>query len=261
MSAVVLFDLAQCERALGPLSGQFKLSALAECDSTNTQLMQRAETGVITGSVLVADLQTAGRGRRGRVWHSAPGESLVFSLLWRLPKGRMPDALSLAVGLGLVRAVAELGVVDPRVKWPNDIFCDGRKLAGVLIDLQPGQLQSAVIGVGINLGLPPGLPSDIAAVSVGLNTLLPQKLSRESLLALVLKHLARVLDQYEREGFAALREEWQTAHALQDRAVNVSGAEYLNGICSGVGERGELLVQTAEGLRRVLSGDVSLRPA
>jgi BirA family biotin operon repressor/biotin-[acetyl-CoA-carboxylase] ligase len=173
----------------------------------------------------------------------------------------MPDALSLAVGLGLVRAVAELGVVDPRVKWPNDIFCDGRKLAGVLIDLQPGQLQSAVIGVGINLGLPPGLPSDIAAVSVGLNTLLPQKLSRESLLALVLKHLARVLDQYEREGFAALREEWQTAHALQDRAVNVSGAEYLNGICSGVGERGELLVQTAEGLRRVLSGDVSLRPA
>ena len=261
MSAAVLIDLALCEGALGPLSGRFTLHALAECDSTNTQLMRLAETGAATGSVLIADLQTAGRGRRGRVWHSAPDQSLVFSLLWRLPKDRMPEALSLVVGMGLMRAVAELGVIDPKVKWPNDIVCDGRKLAGVLIDLQPGQLQSAIIGIGINLGLPLGLPEDIAAASVGLDELLPRKSSREVLLAIALKHLARVLDQYERDGFAALRDEWQQVHALHGRNVNVSGGETLSGICTGVGERGELLVKTTQGLRQVLSGDVSLRPA
>ncbi len=255
------FDVASFEQALGPVARRFQLEALAECDSTNTRLMARAEAGAASGSVLVADRQTAGRGRRGRNWHSAPTRSLVFSLLWRFPRGSMPDALSLAVGLALVRAVADLGVAAPAVKWPNDLLCQGRKLSGVLIDLQPGQPHSAVIGIGVNLSLPDDLPDDVAATAIGLDSLLPRSVSREGLLATLLSHLAQTLDSYVQEGFAGLRDEWQACHALHGKPVAVSGAENICGTCTGVGARGELLVATDDGMHSVLSGDVSLRAA
>lgn len=256
------FNAAACNAALGTNANTFQLNVLAECDSTNTQLMQLAESGASSGTVMVAERQTAGRGRRERVWVSSPQHSLTFSLLWRFPlASSAPEALSLAVGLGLQHAFFALGA-KVAVKWPNDILCNGRKLAGVLIEAQPGDLKSVVIGIGINLHLPPDLAPEVARNAISLDEVLPQMPTQELLLATVLQQLAIVFNRYEAEGFAGLRDDWQARHAFQNREVRISGGhEEVQGICLGVTDRGELLINSAAGVRRVISGDVSLRPA
>ena len=256
------FDSAACMALLGADAHAFTLHALRECDSTNTQLMRLAEAGAPSGTVVVTDHQTAGRGRRERTWISTPGDSLTFSLLWRFaPTSRAPEALSLVVGLALRRALRVLGAAA-ELKWPNDLLHHGRKLAGVLIEMQPGDIKSAVIGVGINLRLPRALPDEVAAIATSLGDIMEPAPSRETLLAAILTQLAAVLQHYESEGFPALREEWQAAHAFCDRQVRVAGdARDIAGLCRGVGDCGELLVETAAGLQRVLAGDVSLRLA
>ncbi|MFY9328796.1 MAG: biotin--[acetyl-CoA-carboxylase] ligase [Georgfuchsia sp.] len=255
------FDIAACADALGAKANAFQLNALAECDSTNTQLMQLAEEGAASGTVVVADRQTAGRGRRGRVWISSPSNSLTFSLLWRFSaESSAPEALSLAVGLGLQRALVASGVVAA-VKWPNDILCKDRKLAGVLIEVQSGDVKSTIIGIGINLHLPPEMPDAIAYNAIALDEMLPQLPTREHLLAVVLTHLSATLHRYQSEGFSTLRDEWQARHAYHGRDVCISGGgEDVDGVCSGVTDHGELLIKTTQGTRLVITGDVSLRP-
>ena len=239
---------------------RFDIDALAACDSTNSRLMARAEAGAPSGSVLVSDAQSAGRGRRGRAWISAPGDSLTFSLLWRFPAASTaPAALSLVVGLGLIRALAAIGCPQAKLKWPNDILLAGKKLAGVLVELQPGDIRSAVIGIGLNLRRPQALPAeldeqvaDLAGAGHGL--------TREALLAACLAALAEVFDAYAAAGFAALRAEWEDAHAWQGLALRVSGEEGGQvGRCSGVDDAGALLLETPAGVVSVLAGDVSLR--
>jgi BirA family biotin operon repressor/biotin-[acetyl-CoA-carboxylase] ligase len=253
------FDISACAAALGADADAFQLKVLAECDSTNTQLMRLAAAGAPSATVIVADRQSAGRGRRGRVWISSPLHSLTFSLLWRFAaESSAPEALSLAVGLGLQRAFAASGVMTA-VKWPNDILCQGRKLAGVLIEVQPGDIKSAIIGIGINLSLPLDMPPEIAHNAIALDAVLPQLPTRERLLAVLLVQLAATLQRYQIEGFAGLRDEWQARHAFHGSHVRISGGEEIDGICSGVTERGELLIKTAEGTQRVITGDVSLR--
>lgn len=253
------FDIAACAAALGDDAYAFSLHALAECDSTNTQLMRYAEEGAPSGTLFVADHQSGGRGRRGRAWISSPQHSLTFSLLWRFgTQSSAPEALSLAVGLGLQRGLAALKV-PAMLKWPNDILCHGRKLAGVLIEVQPGDIKSAIIGVGINLCLPPALPADIAGSAIAFDAVMPQLPTREQILAALLTHLAAILRHYEVAGFTALRDEWQARHAFQQREVHISGGEDVSGTCCGVSERGELIVNTAAGVHTVISGDVSLR--
>ncbi|CAG4884563.1 Biotin-protein ligase [Georgfuchsia toluolica] len=255
------FDVAACAAALGAEAAAFSLNAVAECDSTNTQLMRQAEAGAPSATVIVADRQSAGRGRRERVWLSSPLHSLTFSLLWRFAAGSSaPEALSLAVGLGLQRALAAAGATAA-VKWPNDILCRGRKLAGVLIEVQPGDIKSAIIGIGINLRLPPDMPAAIADNAIALDEVLPQSPTRERLLAVLLSELAATLHRYQSEGFAGLRDEWQARHVFQGSNVRImGGGEDIEGICSGVTDRGELLIKTEKGTQRVITGDVSLRP-
>lgn len=256
------FDITTWAAALGADSALFRLDARAECNSTNTQLMQLAESGALSGTVIVADRQTKGRGRRERIWISAPNDSLVFSLLWRFPSmSSAPEALSLVVGLGLQRALSSFGAAVS-LKWPNDILCRDKKLAGVLIETQSGDIKSAVIGIGINLRLPPDMPVDIASNAIALDEVLLQVPGREHLLATLLIYLAVILRRYEAEGFPGLRDEWQAQHVFQGSDVRISGSNAdVEGVCIGVTERGELLIDTGEGVRRVVSGDVSLRLA
>lgn len=254
------FDTAACAAALGDDADAFSIHAFPECDSTNTQLMLSAECGAPSGSVFVADHQTAGRGRRGRSWISSPQDSLTFSLLWRFAAhSSAPEALPLAVGLGLQRAMASLGV-PAKLKWPNDVLCEGRKLAGILIEVQSGDIKSAIIGIGINLRIPQAMPTEVADNAIALEQAVANPIEREGLMALLLKHLAQTLNRYETAGFASLRDEWQAQHAFQNAPVRISGGEEMEGICRGVTERGELILSTPEGIRTVISGDVTLRP-
>ncbi|HQR03920.1 MAG: biotin--[acetyl-CoA-carboxylase] ligase [Proteobacteria bacterium] len=254
-----MFDLPTLVAALGPAACRFDADAVDSCDSTNSRMLARACAGAPSGTLLVAGQQTAGRGRRGRTWYSAPEDSLTFSLLWRFPPASdAPAGVSLAVGLALVKALESLGIAGLGLKWPNDVLLDGRKLAGILVELQPGDTHSLVIGVGLNLRLPSDLPTEVA----GHASALPLPVGREILLATLLTSLASVLDAYAQGGFALLRPAWISRHAWQGQTVVVHGErDPVRGRCQGVDTDGALLLETAAGLRRIVGGEVSLRRA
>ena len=259
------FDIATIATQLGNEARRFDIDVVAECDSTNTLLQSRAERGAPSGSVLIAQAQTSGRGRRGRVWISAPGDSLTFSLFWRFASGTSPAGLSLAVGLAVARAIEKVGAGDTalrppvQLKWPNDILIDGRKLGGILIELLPGAPHAAVIGIGINLRLPPDLPDEIRAAAAAL----PVATESNLLLAALLHELLHTLGQFATTGFAGLRAEWLTYHAFQNRPIRLLSdfAPPREGVCRGVDVDGALLFENDGRIERVLSGEVSLRSA
>jgi BirA family biotin operon repressor/biotin-[acetyl-CoA-carboxylase] ligase len=263
---MALIDPVLLKARLGELAGRFDVDALDECDSTSSELMRRAERGAPAGTVIVADRQSAGRGRRGRQWLSSPASSLTFSLLWRFP-GNLSrlSGLSLAVGLGLARALEQLGASGVCLKWPNDVLLqtgdDFAKLAGILIELAGDRRGTqAIIGIGLNLEAPVG---DLPQPAAGLQQACPAQPDRHAVLATILVNLAGVLDKFTVDGFLGQKMEWQRYHAWQGLPVQVlaDDANPLGGRCLGVDDDGSLLVETGRGVERILSGDVSLRRA
>lgn len=250
---------------LGALAGRFDVDALAECDSTSSELLRRAELGAPSGSVIVADQQSAGRGRRGRSWLSSPEASLTFSMLWRFPGNPAQlSGLSLAVGVGLARALDSLGARGVRLKWPNDVLIDCAgdyaKLAGILIELASDRRGTqAVIGIGLNLMAP---SADLPQAALGLAEA-GVSAERHEVLAAILGELAGTLDTFAGGSFKALKAAWQAHHAWQDQPVRIieDGRELLAGRCLGVDDDGALLLETGAGVERVFAGDVSLRRA
>lgn len=257
-----LIDPVRLKPLLGALATRFDVDALAEASSSSDLLLERAARGAGAGSVIVVDRQTAGRGRRGRTWNSAPEASLTFSLLWRFDGGvERLAGLSLAVGVAVARALAALGVQGVALKWPNDVLLSGRKLAGILVELSSERRgMVAVIGIGLNL-LPPPASEALDTPAAALAEALKPLPDRHALLAQLLGDLAPVLDTFSAGGFNVLRDEWQAAHAWQNQAVSVlhDGRAVLAGLCRGADADGALLVETTKGLERCLSGDVSLR--
>ena len=261
---LTMLDSAAVGRALGARAQRFTLEVIDSIESTNTALVQRAAAGAGNASVIAAEWQTAGRGRRGRVWHAAPGASLTFSLLWRFQQGAgFLSGLSLAVGVAVVRALAALGASDAGLKWPNDVLWRGRKLAGTLIELQGDMLgpTAAVIGIGLNCRLPDALRERIDQPVVDLETACGAAPDRNRTLALLLIELERVLETFACDGFAPLRVEWQRRHVHQRKSVRLAlpDGEMVSGTAEGVAEHGALLLATARGARRFHSGEVSLR--
>lgn len=261
---MTLIDPTHLKTCLGTMAGRFDVDALAECDSTSSELLRRAERGAPAGSVIVADQQMAGRGRRGRQWLSAPAASLTFSLLWRFEgTAAHLSGLSLAIGVGLARALERLGAQDICLKWPNDVLLrkgdDYAKLAGILIELASDRRGTqVVIGIGLNLLPPEGdLPQPAAGLAQALRAL-PE---RHTLLATILIALAEVLEIVTVNGFYALKNEWQARHAWQNQAVQLlaDAGEPLLGRCLGADDDGALLLDTDSGIQRIFSGDVSLR--
>ena len=265
-SPALLIDPVRLPQLLGEANGRFNVISLAECASTNTVLMQRASAGAPSGTVVVTDRQTAGRGSRGRSWMASPESSLTFSVLWGFPGGlERLSGLSLAVGVAVVQALENCGATGARLKWPNDILFDHAKLGGILVELhaEPGSAM-AVIGIGLNLRLPEsiGEPSVAALPAAALEQIVAPLPERHVVFARLLDELARTFDRFSAGGFAALRERWHAYHAWQDRPVRLlrDGRVDKEGICAGADADGALLVRTADGLERCLSGDVSLRP-
>ena len=260
-----LIDPARLQSGLGHHAGRFNVEAVDECDSTSSELLRRAECGAPVGTVIVADRQSAGRGRRGRPWLSAPDASLTFSLLWRFygPPGQLAG-LSLAVGVALAKSLERLGAQDIRLKWPNDVLLERSgsfaKLAGILVELASDRRGTqAIIGIGLNL-LPPA--GDLPQPAAGLAQAMSQMPERHAVLAAILQALAEVLEAFAVDGFSGTKMEWQQRHAWQGLAVQLLGddAAPIDGICRGADDDGALLLETGTGVQRILSGDVSLRP-
>jgi len=255
-------NIAAIAAKLGPAARRFDIDVLPSCDSTNAVLLGRAEAGAASGTVVIAEEQTAGRGRRGRTWFASPGDSLTFSLLWRLAPGTAPAGLSLAVGVAVARALQRVGADGTALKWPNDLLKAGRKLGGILVELVPGAPHAAVIGIGINLRLPAGMPEDVRAASAAIATT-SNAVDENDLFAALLGELLTTLETFATHGFAAIRPEWMTRHAFQDVRVSLSTDFGLprEGICRGVDTDGALLLEIDSRVERILSGEVSLRPA
>lgn len=242
----------------------YALEVLDEVDSTNTRLLARVPSGGEHRAVLAAEMQTGGRGRRGRTWHSRLGGGLTFSVLWRFQRPLTAlSGLSLAVGLALARALAMHGGRDVRLKWPNDVLLEGGKAAGILIETQGDVLNgaTAVIGIGVNVRDSRELREQVDQAMAALMPGMDGELARGRVLLDILSAMDDILSRFDVEGFAPFREEWQDRMAWRGEEVSV---EYTNqtrliGVLAGVDPSGLLLLRTPEGLMPVHSGEVSLR--
>ena len=242
---------------------------VAETGSTNADLLawvHDAAAGMaLRPRALVADRQTAGRGRRGRSWQAAPGASLTFSLAWPLATADL-SGLSLAVGVALAEALDPRPAAALRIglKWPNDLWLvgadePGRKLGGVLIETAPhGDGRIAVIGVGLNL-----LEQRVDDASSGVAWLgeIDAAATAALLLERLVPALADALHSFERAGFAAFAARFAGRDLLQGLPIRcgAEGGTRLDGIAAGVSATGELLVRTPGGVERIVSGEVSVR--
>jgi BirA family transcriptional regulator, biotin operon repressor / biotin---[acetyl-CoA-carboxylase] ligase len=235
-------------------------------DSTNTVLLERPNPPTSAGDVFLAEYQTAGRGRRGRSWIAPPGGSICLSLAWTF--GEVPrdlGALGLAIGVCELRALRELGLEHAQLKWPNDILVDGRKLGGILIELRAETDGPAcvIVGIGLNVALGATLLQRIAETGVTATDLVTAGLahpSRNAVAATLVGQVVPGLLAFEKEALRPFVEEWRLADALRGRQIDVHTPEGITrGVARGIDLHGALMVETLEGVRRFISGEVTVR--
>jgi BirA family biotin operon repressor/biotin-[acetyl-CoA-carboxylase] ligase len=242
--------------AVVPTLPGFTIEVLPQIDSTNTELMRRAKAGQLDPILLVAETQTAGRGRLGREWHSDATDQNAQPLMFSLGLPLSPTSwsgLSLAVGVSIAQSLHP----DLRLKWPNDVWLNDRKLGGILIETASfGDVRYVVIGAGLNIG-----PRDALGLSTPpswLQELRPGS-DAPSALQMIILPLVQTLQRFEAQGFAPFQTEFNTRDALIGRTITLSDG--MNGIARGVDASGALLVQTAVGVQKITSSEVSVRPA
>lgn len=245
-------------QAIEPLLPGFNVEALRQIDSTSSELMRRARAGLLAPTLLVADEQTAGRGRMGRPWRSRAGDSLTFSLGLPLQPADW-QGLSLAVGLAVAESLHE----SIQLKWPNDLWRQGRKLCGILVETaslpagEPGRY--VVIGVGINItAAAAALPDERGVSPAWLQSLLPGITAAQALERVSLPLVQTVL-AFERAGFAPFERRFAQRDALAGQTVALSSGQ--TGLAEGVDASGALRVRTPAGVQTVTSGEISVRPA
>jgi BirA family biotin operon repressor/biotin-[acetyl-CoA-carboxylase] ligase len=257
-------DADTIARDLGEMAGSYALHLHDSLASTNAALMAAALDSAPDGTLVCAEHQPAGKGRRGRGWHSVPGGSLTFSVLWRFETGLQSMAgLSLAAGLAIARAINRHSAHPVQLKWPNDVLAGYRKLAGVLVEVQ-GDMHGAafaVVGIGLNVRLNAAQRDAIDRAVVDLAEL-GVTAGRNRILADCLRELHAVTQIFRTQGFAALREEWEALDAYAGRPVILTLAEShtRTGVAAGVDASGALLLRDGGSLPRAYSGgEVSLR--
>lgn len=243
------------------------IEAVWSLESTNAALLGRADLPPGMADVLLAEDQTAGRGRRGRAWLAAPGGSICLSLAWSFPQiPRDLGALGLAVGVCARRALRRHVKEPIALKWPNDLTLGDRKLAGILIEMrgESGGPAYVVIGIGVNVVLGEAVLARIAETgtrATDLKSAGADPVPRNALVAELVTEMIGGLTVFESEGLRPFADEWEAADALRGRAVSVqAGERSARGIARGIDIGGALVVETPQGLRKFVSGEVSVRP-
>ncbi len=241
------------------------LQIFTETASSNQQLLEQLNKGSIHRHVVLAEYQNSGRGRRGRHWLSRLGSGLCLSVGWRFegtPESLM--GLSLATGVALMRVLQRAGIEDAGLKWPNDILVEGRKLAGILLEMRGESTGPCdiVLGLGINVQEMPEMQEGIEQPRTDMQTLLETDYSRNRLAGELIQELFAMLERYQQHGFPAFMQEWSTHDCLLGHEAQVlrEGSK-TTGIVRGVDEQGALLMDFNGTVERLYSGDVSLRPA
>ncbi len=259
-------ELLRAERIRDQLGGPARAWLTRLCvrphiDSTNSALMRAGLQRDIDGEVLMAEAQTAGRGRRGRAWMSPFGRNLAMSLGVRIDRPlREIGAVGLAVGVAVAGALAELGVRDARLKWPNDIVLDRRKMCGILIELPTAKEPACVvIGIGINVGGISAVAPFVDQAVADVTEQVPNA-SRNRLAGMLIDAVYNVCKQFERHGFARIKPAYDTLHRFHGETVRlIVGTEEVTGTVAGVDLDGALQLRTGSGIRSFIGGEVSLR--
>lgn len=255
-------QLLDVERILSQLTDK-RVTVLPVVDSTNQYLLDRI-TELQSGDACVAEYQQAGRGRRGRQWISPFGANLYLSMFWRLDQG--PAAamgLSLVIGIVMAEVLKDLGAEDVRVKWPNDLYLNDRKLAGILVELtgKTGDAAQLVIGAGINLAM---RETNANAINQGWINLQEAgiNIDRNELAATLLNELRQSLRQFEIDGLAPFIARLRALDNFIDRPVKLLiGEQQIFGIARGIDQQGALLLDQNGVIKPFIGGEISLRSA
>lgn len=240
-----------------------QVKVLTSIDSTADFLTREWQRTPGEGRVCIAEHQTAGRGRKGRVWVSPFAANLYFSIGVQLPLGLSAlGGLSLAVGICLCRVINQFSGDKVKLKWPNDLLVDNKKLAGVLVEASGDTNDKSFlnIGVGINWDMKPKQGDAIDQPWANLKALLPEKVTRNDILAKLLIELDQALSQYIKTGFSSFAKDWSGLSAFYQQQVTIeSGVGKIDGIEVGVEPNGALKLDTGSGVHIFHSGEVSVR--
>jgi BirA family biotin operon repressor/biotin-[acetyl-CoA-carboxylase] ligase len=243
-----------------------KLEVHDVLDSTNRYLVDKAQQSDNNALVCFAEFQSAGKGRRGREWVSPFGCNIYLSILWRFQSGTAAiNGLSLAVAVAVIRVLKHCGITDVGLKWPNDIYWQQKKLAGILIEVS-GETSgpcNTVIGLGLNFFMPEQQAQSITQEWVDLNTILSSNASilRNQCATMLLNQLMPIIANFEQDTFASYVDEWREYDCMQGKAVKIfQGKQVFDGIVQGIDDSGLLLLENEDGnIKTFASGEVSFR--
>lgn len=256
-----LLSYEQCSAALAYFGWQLFLRKTV--DSTNAEAFRLLQSGEAVPFLVLAESQTGGRGRRGRAWFSPPAQNIYYTLALKVSSGpRGLYGLSLVVGLAVLHALRRVGVEGAGLKWPNDIYANGRKIAGILLELNgdPADLCHVLIGIGINVNMTLNT-GDIGQPWTSVKTQTGVLADRNVLVGLVSESLNYYLDRYAQEGFSGLREEWEANNIWKGKCCSLNaGDNQVKGLVLGVDDLGALrLFVEGQGERSFSGGELSLR--
>jgi len=230
-------------------------------NSTNDLAKELAAQGAPEGAVVVAEAQTGGRGRLGREWNSPPGVGLYVSLVLRpmLPPMELPQ-ITLTTAVAVVRAVRRVAGLAPGIKWPNDLLLNGKKLGGILTEMETesDRIRHVVVGLGLNVNNP-GFPPELAATATSMALATGRAFSRVNLLQAWLEEFEALYGRFLNQGFAEILEEWKNSAVTLGKMVTVrQGPREISGLALDVAPDGALLLRTANGeMVRVTSGEIT----
>ena len=252
-----LLDAAYLEQLPGA-----PIHCIAVIDSTNQYMMSRLADWQ-KGECLLAECQTSGRGRRGRQWVSPFAGQMIMSLYWRLESGfAAAMGLSLVVGVALAETLQALNYPDVGLKWPNDLYARGEKLAGILVEMSAiaGGSCHVVVGVGLNLTMPVELGAHIGQPWTSLARLRSEPLQRNLLTATFIQNLRRALESFEQDGLAPFVERWNRLDIYRNKPVQLTlGEQQISGVVRGINPQGGLVLERNDTLEVYMGGEISLR--
>ncbi|WP_064601592.1 bifunctional biotin--[acetyl-CoA-carboxylase] ligase/biotin operon repressor BirA [Photobacterium sp. J15] len=254
-------ELLDCDKILAQVKCP-GLDLIPVIDSTNQYLLDRVGQ-LPQGAVCLAEYQEAGRGRRGRQWLSPFGTNLYLSMYWRLDAGMAAAmGLSLVVGVAIAEALQSLGAGEVKVKWPNDLYYQDKKLAGILIEMtgQAGDAAHLVIGMGLNVAMAEQEGREIDQAWTNLAQACNGLPERNQLAATLIQRLHQTLEQYEQVGLDGFIERWNRLDNFLDRPVKLLiGERVVEGVARGINGQGALLLETEQGVTPYIGGEISLR--
>jgi BirA family biotin operon repressor/biotin-[acetyl-CoA-carboxylase] ligase len=228
--------------------------------STNDELWQRQSDGKDTPAICLSETQTAGRGRRGDLWHSPATGNLYLSIIWPFPAKSVLNGLSIAIGICLIHTLKSIGINDLQLKWPNDILHKRRKLAGILVESRFGNQQNTVVGIGLNFKLPTATQQQIQQATTSLQQLCTEVPCRNELAGKIINTMIETLQNFQSHGLHNFISQWPQYDALHNQTITlINKSESTQAIARGINDQGELCYQIGEEIHTLSNSHISIR--